>query len=113
MKRRRGLTGKRLVLWAALLAVATVRPDPTLANARSQALYAKGLIPFHAGRWDDAYRLFDEAVGADAEDALAVYYRGLTAARRGMTDPAVKDIQLALRLWPDLPGAALDLGVLY
>ena len=50
---------------------------------QSQVLYARALVPFHEGRWEQAYTVFDEAVAADDRDALAVYYRGLTQARRG------------------------------
>lgn len=86
---------------------------PAAANVRSQALYARGLIPFNNGQWDQAYRLFDQAVQADRSDAVALYYRGLTQARRGVTAVAIQDIEQALKLEPSLPHAALDLGVLY
>ncbi len=86
---------------------------PARANAHSQALYARGLVPFHNGRWDDAYKLFDEAVKADPSDALAVYYRGLTAARRGQPEQGIPDLQRAAELRPDLGHVSLDLGITY
>ncbi len=86
---------------------------PVSANQRSQALYAKGLVPFHNGKWDDAYQLFDEAVKADPSDALALYYRGLTAARRGQPTLAIPDMEQAAKLRPRLAHLALDLGITY
>ncbi|MBI1815775.1 MAG: tetratricopeptide repeat protein [Deltaproteobacteria bacterium] len=86
---------------------------PVSANQRSQALYAKGLVPFHNGKWDDAYQLFDEAVKADPSDALALYYRGLTAARRGQPTVAIPDMEQAAKLRPRLAHLALDLGITY
>jgi tetratricopeptide (TPR) repeat protein len=83
------------------------------ANVRSQMLYARGLLPFNGGRWEEAYQLFNQAVEADANDAVAWYYRGLTEARQGMTDEAIRDIQKALGLNPKLPHASLDLGIAY
>jgi Tfp pilus assembly protein PilF len=99
----------------ALAATLAVTGSTTVAgaNVRSQALYARGLIPFNKGQWDQAYQLFNDAVAADPGDAVALYYRGLTQARRGMVAAATQDIENALRLDPALPRAALDLGILY
>jgi tetratricopeptide (TPR) repeat protein len=83
------------------------------ADARSQALYARGLIPFNSGRWDEAYRLFDEAVKADPNDARSLYYRGLTAARRGQPEVAIPDLERAAKLRPQLGHVVLDLGIAY
>src|SRR5262249_54939202 len=83
------------------------------ANVRSHTLYARGLIPFNNGQWDQAYQLFDHAVQADPSDALAVCYRGRTQARRGLWAFAIADLEQALKLDPSLPHAALDLGVAY
>ncbi len=93
--------------------MATAWPTAAAANSRSRALYAKGLVPFHAQRWEEALRLFDAAVQEDAQDALATYYRGLSAARLGLIKEATRDIDRAAQLRPDLPGAALDLGILH
>ncbi len=98
----------------AIVAAAVLLPAaPARANVRSQALYARGLVPFDRGQWEQAYRLFDQAVQADTTDAMAVYYRGLTQARRGMRAAAIKDIEQALQLDPVLPHAALDVGIAY
>jgi tetratricopeptide (TPR) repeat protein len=88
-------------------------PRCVRANVQSEALYARGLIPFNSGKWDEAYRFFDQAVQADSTDAVALYYRGLTQARRGALAAAVQDMQQALKLNPALPHAALDLGIAY
>ncbi len=102
----------RLLAFAALSvgAIALAR-TPARASVRSQVLYARGLIPFGSGQWEQAYRLFDEAVQADPSDARALYYRGLTQARRGALAAAIKDMEEAARLSPTLPGLALDLGI--
>lgn len=92
-----------------LLAIAA----PAVGSTRSQQLVTQALIPFHAQRWSDAQALLDRAVTADPEDAVAVYYRGLTNARLGMPDKAIADIEHALSLRPDLQPAVLDLGILY
>lgn len=105
-------SGTRLYALGALMVTLFV-PAATWANAVSQALYTKGLVPFAAEHWNEAYKLFDEAVSADANDPLAAYYRGLCAGRLGFPDVAKKEIERALRLWPALPGAALDLGIVY
>jgi Flp pilus assembly protein TadD len=86
---------------------------PARADVRSQVLYARGLVPFNSGQWEQAYRLFNDAVQADPSDAVALYYRGLTQARRGMLGPAIQDMEQALKLAPALPHAALDLGIAY
>ncbi|MDX2167358.1 MAG: tetratricopeptide repeat protein [Deltaproteobacteria bacterium] len=101
----------RLALSLGLLALAIAAP--ALANTRSQQLYAKALIPFHAQRWQDAQRLLNDAVLADPDDAVALYYRGLTYARLGQGAEAIRDIEHALALKPDLEPAVLDLGILY
>jgi Flp pilus assembly protein TadD len=86
---------------------------PARADVRSQVLYARGLVPFNDGQWEQAYRLFNDAVGSDPSDAMALYYRGLTQAHRGMLGPAIQDLEQALKLNPALPHAALDLGITY
>ena len=101
----------RLAVCAAVLGVLT--SAPVSANVRSQALYARGLLPYNTGQWDDAYRWFDQAVQADGTDAVALYYRGLTQARRGATAAAIQDMEQAVRLQPGLPHVSLDLGIAY
>ena len=99
------------VLAAGVLAAAVSSVAPVEASVRSQVLYARGLVPYHEGRWEQAYALFDAAVAADEADALALYYRGLTHARRGSNLPAIDDLRAALQIEPRLPNAPLDLGV--
>ncbi len=106
----------RSVLWSVWLAALVTVTVPALcahANVRSEALFARGLIAFNGGQWDAAYDLFNQAVEADSTDAVAVYYRGLTQARRGASAAAIQDMEQALTLNPSLPRAALDLGIAY
>lgn len=104
----------RMVLVGSV-AVASVlaSSSPGAASVRSQVAYARGLVAFHDGLWEQAFRLFDDAVRADEGDALALYYRGLTQARRGEADAAIADLRSALRVEPRLPRAPLDLGIAY
>ncbi len=103
---------RRIWLLCAVLAIVLLvgRAD---ASVRSQALYARGLIPYHSEQWEQAYRWFDKAVQADHTDAGALHYRGLTQAHRGALGAAIQDIEAALKLNPTLPHAALDLGIAY
>ncbi len=106
----------RYTLWCAWLAVLAAVALPSVsarANVRSEAFYARGLIAFNSGEWNEAYRLFNEAVQADSTDAVALYYRGLTQARRGASAFAIQDMEQAIKLNPSLPHAALDLGIAY
>ena len=107
--------GRKIIvaLCAAVIGAAACLAAPALANVRSQALYARGLIPYNTGQWEQSYRLFDQAVQADANDGVALYYRGLTQARRGMPALAIQDIEQALKLEPSLSHAPLDLGIAY
>lgn len=104
---------RRLLAIAALSAVAVGNPRGAWASATSETLYAKGLVPFRAQRWEEANRLFEQAVQTDPNDAVALYYRGLARARLGYKQAAIEDLRRALELRPDLSGAALDLGILY
>ena len=104
--------GKTLLVLCGLVA-AGMLPSLVSADVRSHALYARGLIPFNNGQWDQAYRLFDAAVGADRSDPEPLYYRGLTQARRGALAAGISDLEQALKLSPSLPHAGLDLGIAY
>jgi Flp pilus assembly protein TadD len=101
------------ILGVAIVGMLMWVSPPARANVRSQTLYARGLVPFNDGQWELAYRLFNEAVEADPADALALYYRGLTQARRRMLTLSIQDMEQALQLNPALPHAALDLGIAY
>lgn len=107
---RRGVTVRRVI---GVLLLAVTVAAPAAANTRSQQLYAKGLVPYHAQQWREAQRWFNDAVLADPDDAVALYYRGLTYARLGQPGEAIRDIEHALALRPDLEPAVLDLGILY
>jgi len=103
----------RVLLALAGPVVIAANAGSVFANVESQALYARGLVPFNRGDWTAAYQLFNEAVEADPNDAVAVYYRGLAQARGGQPAAAIPDFERALSLAPDLPHAALDLGIAY
>lgn len=104
---------KQIIITGVMLLGVALLLSPAWANVRSQALYARGVIAFDRGQWAQAYPLFNRAVVADATDAVALYYRGLTQARLKQPADAIKDIEHALQLDPTLPHAALDLGIAY
>lgn len=82
-----------------------------LASEASKLLHSRGLVAFHAGKLDEALKLFDQAVEADPSDAYARYYRGVTRARLGNPEGAVQDLEQVVREKPELDQAALDLGI--
>ncbi len=96
-----------------VVAIATMTAALASANTLSQQHYAKGLLPFHAGKWESAYTSFSNAANADPSDAVALYYRGVAGSRLGFTQKSIADLERALQLRPDLEEAVLDLGVLY
>ncbi len=100
--------------FVAMVALCVVALAPSgWATVKSQARYARGLVPFNEGNWAEAYVLFNRAVEADRTDAVALYYRGLTQARQGNTTGAIQDIEQALVYNAALPHASLDLGIAY
>lgn len=92
------------VLLSALVAAAA------FASERSELLYSRGLVEFHAGKYQAALQKFDEAVAADPADTFARYYRGITQARLGNNAAAIDDLKAALTAKPDLQQGWLELG---
>ncbi len=101
------------VLATLTMAAVLLVPQSGAASTRSQQHYAKGLAPFQAGKWESAYTSFTNAIKADANDAVALYYRGITGARLGFVQESIADLERALQIRPDLEAAVLDLGALY
>jgi len=92
-------------------AAALLMSTAAVASEQSKLLYSRGLVDFHAGRYTEALRLFDQAVQADPNDPYALYYRGVTRGRLGDYDGAVSDLSGALARKNDLEQARLELGV--
>jgi tetratricopeptide (TPR) repeat protein len=82
------------------------------ASERSELLYSRGLVLFHAGKYEAALELFDRSVEANPADPYARYYRGVTRGRLGNLDGAITDLEAALERKPDLNETALELGVI-
>jgi tetratricopeptide (TPR) repeat protein len=97
--------------WIVLLVAVTLGVHVAAASEQSERLYSRGLVAFHAQRYTDALKLFDQAAEADPQDAYALYYRGVTYGRLGNFAAAVSDLQAALGKKPDLPQAPLELGL--
>ncbi len=98
-------------LFSVFLLIVLVLPGAAAASKDSRQLQARGLVEFHAGRYANALALFEQAVGADATDVYARYYRGVTRSRLGDVTGAISDLLAVLAAQPDLDQAALDLGV--
>jgi tetratricopeptide (TPR) repeat protein len=83
---------------------------PAGASEQSTRLSARGLVEFHAGHYNEALVLFNQAVEADATDVYARYYRAVTRARLHDVEGAITDLRAALAAKPDFDQAALELG---
>jgi len=81
------------------------------ASQRSEQLYSRGLVEFHAQRMTAALNLFDQAVQADGQDVYARYYRGVTNGRLKHFDAAVSDLRAVATARPEMTQASLELGV--
>jgi len=104
-------TARRPPVFCLAVAVVLALAGTTVASERSEQLYARGLVDFHAGRYQDALTLFQQAVDADPRDAYARYYRGVTYGRMGNYAAAEADLRAALEAHPQLEQAALELGI--
>lgn len=91
-----------------LLAAPSSAVPPT---EKAEILYSRGLVEFHAGRYQEALGLFEKAVAANPDDVYARYYRGVTRGRLGDYAGAVDDLQYAVEKKPEFDEAALELGV--
>lgn len=80
---------------------------------KSQQLYAAGLVPFHKGRYEEALTLFQQAVTADPQDYLTVYYVGLTYGKLGRYAESLPHLERTVGLRPNFALARQDLGVAY
>lgn len=96
---------------AALLLAALFAVGSAGASEQSKRLYSRGLVDFHAERYQQALALFEQAVTADAEDPYARYYRGVTRGRLGDYAGAIADLRGVADKHPSLKQAALELGV--
>ena len=93
-------------IWAVLLAF-TVGAS---ASEESEALFSRGLVELKRGDEAAAMDLFERAVAADPDDALAHYHRGVALSKQGKSAQAIADFETTLALRPDLHEAALELG---
>jgi tetratricopeptide (TPR) repeat protein len=92
-------------------AAAVLLGGAAAASERSEILYSRGLVDFHAGNYEKALEIFNQAVAADSTDAYALYYRGVTRGRLNDSEGAIADLRAALAQRPGLNEAALELGV--
>jgi len=98
---------KRLTLVTCVLTLACAAG----ASQRSEQLYSRGLVEFHAQRTAEALRFFDQAVQADEQDLYARYYRGVTNGRLGNSAAAIADLRAVVAAQPTMTQASLELGV--
>jgi len=101
----------RTLAVVALLLVGVLTSGVVEASEQSKLLYSRGLVEFHADRFQAALDLFNQAVAADETDVYARYYRAVTRGRLNDLEGAIGDLRAVLVAKPDLDQAALDLGV--
>jgi tetratricopeptide (TPR) repeat protein len=99
------LAGLALLVW--LLA------DGVSASEESALLTGHGLKEFNAERYEEALRLFEQAVTADPMDVEARYQRGVTSGRLGKAELAIGDLSFVLEQRPKHMQAALELGIAF
>ena len=102
---------KRTLALGCCALVCLVMASVAAASEQSKLFYSRGLVEFHADRFQSALELFNQAVAADGSDVYARYYRAVTRGRLNDVDGAIADLQTVLAAKPDLDQAALDLGV--
>jgi tetratricopeptide (TPR) repeat protein len=82
-------------------------PDNLAANiAMANALY-------DSGQWRDAIPYYDRALQLNPHNADVITDKGTCYRNLGMTDEAVRDYRLALRVEPTHQNALYNLGVVY
>ena len=96
---------------AAALVLLLAAASSAHATEESEALSARALVAFEAGDEAEALRLFDAAVVADPNDAVALYQRGVAKTKAGDAAAGRADLEQALKIRPGLNEAALELGV--
>jgi tetratricopeptide (TPR) repeat protein len=75
--------------------------------------YAFGLALVRSGRGADAEVIFDQLLAAHADNADVNVLLGQAHAQQGDFDAAIKSLQRALQIKPDVPEANAALGVIY
>jgi hypothetical protein len=89
----------------AAVGLALLLPAAAAGSQESQRLVAEADGAYAAARYDDARRLYEEAVAADGADEAAHYGLGRALARLGRWDEAVAAFDRALALRPDFAEA--------
>jgi tetratricopeptide (TPR) repeat protein len=84
-----------------------------LVNSNTKRTYGIGRGYFEAGRYDEAFPHFDEAVRRDPNFADAFFYRGFVYLRKDQYDMAIKDFTESLRLDPNHALAYANRGQAY
>ncbi len=80
-------------------------PVAVPASEESQRLVERGEATYDSGRYDEAERLFEEAVAADGQDADAHHRLGLVLVKLERWQEAVAAFERALALRPDFEEA--------
>jgi tetratricopeptide (TPR) repeat protein len=73
--------------------------------------FYQGLCAYRRGRYDDAVTAFSVCIGAAPEAAGCYFNRALAYTALGRTEPALRDLDQAVRLDPTLATAARDRGL--
>jgi tetratricopeptide (TPR) repeat protein len=86
-----------------------LRSDPTYADA----MYERGNAYFNLGKYEDAARDYQAAMGAGRDDTSVAWNLGWTLYLMGKFDDAIKVDQQALEVDPTLAGPRLNLALAY
>lgn len=79
-------------------------------GAAARIRQAEGQILFEQGRYEESYRVYDEALGEHPDDGDLLYGRALAADRMGDVQQALADLRRLLELRPEDPQALNALG---
>ena len=80
------------------------------ASDSAEMMYSRGLVEFHKQNYEQAMPWFDSAVGMDATDPAARYYRAMARAHLNQKAEAIADLQYALELKPDFYICRIELA---
>lgn len=91
------VTARPILLLLILSGVLLPQPGAAQASsAEAEVAFAYGVKAWNHGEWDEAVRLFREAVAADPGDGTARYWLGLALLRQGQHREAAVEIEASL-----------------
>lgn len=77
------------------------------------SLLQKGTDKLNAGQYEDAIKLFNEAIAKQPDNPVVYYYRGFCLYKTGQQDPALADFLKSLEIDPELTISLAEAGKIY